>query len=156
MIQGTAPVRAVHAANSTIHEGAAWKGRGVLAANWFSLSSSPASLGRHNCYYPKRLKLIKAICVYVPSHRDDAVMSTDSRLNACVPQTPSHERGSCSIAGGKCFEAKTCEYKMTMRHDRRQVCSAGSLSPWKLQGGRAELSEMQQAPSAIPRCRWLP
>ena len=38
---------------------------------------------------------------------------------------------------------------MTMQHDRRQVCSAGSLSPWKLQGGLAELSEMQQAPRLI-------
>ena len=53
------------------------------------------------------------------------------------------------IAGCKCFEAKTCEYKMTMQHDRRQVCSAGSLSPWKLQGRHAELSDMQHAPRLI-------
>lgn len=44
-------------------------GWGALAANWFSFSSADTTI--------KRLKLIKAICDDVPSHRADAVLCTD-------------------------------------------------------------------------------
>lgn len=49
---GTATVEIAHVASAGIDAGAAQKGResGGLAANWFSLSPSLASLGRHNCY----------------------------------------------------------------------------------------------------------
>lgn len=65
-------VEIVHIANLGIRAGAEQKGRGSrgLAANWLSLSSSLATFGWHNYYCEKKLKLIKAICVSVPSHGD--------------------------------------------------------------------------------------
>lgn len=67
-----------------------------LAHNWFSLSSDIASFGQHNCYCEERLKLNKAICVNMPSHRD---------------QTPLHKRGSCRNKMGVFWE-KACWCKM--------------------------------------------
>lgn len=102
-----------HAANAGIYAGAAQKGResGGLATNWFSQSPSLASLGRHNCYCYERLKLTKAICVDVPSWRDDAITNTDPCWGVVCGKLPCTREGNV-VAKWECFEEKTCSCKM--------------------------------------------
>lgn len=91
-----------------------------LAHNWFSLSSDIASFGQHNCYCEERLKLNKAICVNMPSHRD---------------QTPLHKRGSCRNKM-ECFERKPADVKWRAEWDapwQERVGLPHASFPWKLQ-----------------------
>lgn len=104
VIQGTAPVRAVHAANSAIHEGSL-EGQGVflLLTGLVSAPGVQPPLADTTVTI-QRAETHQSYLRLCAKPQSDAVMSTDSRLRQRVCIDSSTREGSCSIAGGKCFD----------------------------------------------------